>query len=107
MKILVSLIVLYGLLALIFWGHLELLGLSTIGFMWAQIAILIFSGIFILLLLIIGHYSNKRLELIEFYQGKIIERETELKNIAKQEEEEKQNQSYHELIRESRAELFA
>ena len=90
-KILLSLVILYGILALIFWGHMELLEVSTVGFMWAQIGILIFSGVFIVILLIIGHFSNKRLELIEFYQGKIIERETELKDIAKKQEEEKEN----------------
>ncbi len=90
-KILLSLAILYGFLALIFWGHMELLAISTVGFMWAQIGILIFSGVFIAILLIIGHFSNKRLELIEFYQGKIIERETELKDIAKKELEEKEN----------------
>ena len=91
-KIIGALICYFIMHILIFWGHICLGTTHADELMWLNTALFIFANVWILCMVIFGHYSTKKLHQYEFYLTKINDKEQENKeNAAREEQKRKQD----------------
>ena len=88
-KILLALIALYIILIFMFWGLLSFQTAHATAAMWTNVGVFAGATVFLFLLVVAGHVTNKKLQELEFYKMKILDREAELKEIAAKEEQKR------------------
>ena len=86
-----ALIAYYGYHILVFWGHVCLATTHVEEAMWLCVALFIFANVWIFVMVIAGHFTNRRLAQYEFYLEKINDKEQENReNAAREEQKRKQ-----------------
>ena len=88
-KILAALGFYYGLHVIVFWGHISLGTCFPEENMWLNVALFIFACVWIAFNVVLGHFSNKKLRLLEFYRVKISEKDQEIRDNLMMEEQKR------------------